>query len=317
MLLKTASFNPKALNFPDSWIGHLPLASFLMQELTPKIFVELGTHSGNSYFSFCQSVYENKINTRCYAVDTWLGDEHSGSYDEEFYQKVKDHNDENYSSFSTLLKMTFNEALDKFEDGSVDLLHIDGLHTYEAVKYDYESWLPKMSPDGVIVFHDTQVFERNFGVNKLWKELLEIYPNNIEFLHCNGLGVLQLNSVGLNKKLNWLEQSVDKKNELVKYFSALGDAASCKYKLKDLNSSLLASQSQVQSFQSQVQSFQSQVQSFQSQVQSLNSSLLASQSQVQSLNHQLNNVYMSKSWRITSPLRLISRELRAIFRSFN
>ena len=37
-------------------------------------------------------------------------------------------------TFSSLLRMDFADARDHIEDGSVDLLHIDGLHTYEAVR---------------------------------------------------------------------------------------------------------------------------------------------------------------------------------------
>jgi hypothetical protein len=46
-----------------------------------------------------------------------------------------------YESFSQLLCMTFDEALQQVADESVDLLHIDGLHTYEAVKRDYNATL--------------------------------------------------------------------------------------------------------------------------------------------------------------------------------
>ena len=95
-----------------------------------------------------------------------------------------------YSSFSQMLRSTFDQALEHFEDGSIDLLHIDGLHTYEAMRHDFESWRPKLSSRAVVLFHDTNVRERDFGGFKLWAELAEIYPNNFQSLHCVGLGVL-------------------------------------------------------------------------------------------------------------------------------
>ena len=175
---------PKFFSPPSAWIGHLHFAYFLIKELKPKIFVELGTHSGNSYFAFCQSVIENNTNTLCYAVDNWKGDVHTFEYEgEKIFSKVNNYNLNNYSKFSKLLRMDFDEALNNFDDRSVDLLHIDGFHTYEAVKHDFESWLPKLAPGAVILFHDTQVKQRDFGVYKLWQELGKTYSNNIEFPH--------------------------------------------------------------------------------------------------------------------------------------
>src|SRR5262249_37555106 len=129
-LLPMISFKPRSLNFPNAWVGHLPFAAWAMRELAPRTFVELGTHSGNSFFSFCQAVIEAGLSTRCYAVDTWRGDEHAGHYSEEVFDAVSRHHHEHYAAFARLLRMTFDEAVHYFGDESVDLLHIDGLHTY-------------------------------------------------------------------------------------------------------------------------------------------------------------------------------------------
>jgi hypothetical protein len=173
----------------SAWHGHVSFAHWLVWATRPSQIVELGTHNGVSYAAFCNAVTRLGLKTKCYAVDSWEGDVHAGFYSNETYEDIKRFNELHFSSFSSLLKMYFDQALDRFKDGSIDILHIDGLHTYEAVKKDFEDWLPKLSDRAVVLFHDTQVFEQDFGVHKLWDELKRDYPG-FEFQHSYGLGVL-------------------------------------------------------------------------------------------------------------------------------
>ena len=63
---------------------------------------------------------------------------------------------------------TFNEK--------IDLLFIDGDHSYERVKTDVQSWLPKLKDGGIIVFHDYSWAE---GVKKVVDEYIK--PIQIEY----------------------------------------------------------------------------------------------------------------------------------------
>ena len=128
----------------SAWLSHVPFAFWLVDTLRPSSIVELGTHTGVSYFAFCQVVQHLALDTHCHAVDTWLGDEHTGSYGESVYEDVSAYN-ERYATFSTLLRMSFDEASSQFADGSIDLLHLDGCHTYDAVRHDFDLWIPKLS----------------------------------------------------------------------------------------------------------------------------------------------------------------------------
>jgi len=244
-LIAIASFTPNSVESPICWVGHLPFAAWVIREVTPKVFVELGTHSGNSYFSFCQSVLESGIPTECNAVDKWHGDEQAGKYGEEVFVKVNEYSTKHYGGFSRVLRMTFDEAVSHFADKSIGLLHIDGLHAYEAVRHDFETWLPKLAPGAVVIFHDTHVREKNFGIWKFWKELQAQYPNNLEFEHSYGLGVLQLNNTPDDKRLKWLQPDSPEKLQLISYFTALGSRQLEYYELKQhvagLNQALTAS----------------------------------------------------------------------------
>lgn len=173
----------------SGWIEHVPFAFWVIQAHQPRSVVELGSHRGISYFAFCQAVKELGLQTRCHAVDTWEGDSQAGYYENDIHRSVVERNDASYAGFSSLLRMTFDDALAHVPDGSVDLLHIDGLHTFEAVSHDFTTWLPKMSARGVVLFHDTNVHTEGFGVQRFFAPLRERYPY-FEFQHGNGLGVI-------------------------------------------------------------------------------------------------------------------------------
>jgi hypothetical protein len=187
--LEAVLLPPERVGLPSSWWGHVPFAHWLVHELNPGLIVELGTHHGISFSAFCNAVKRYGLATRCYAVDTWQGDEHAGFYDESVFSNVSAFVEQNYSSFATLIRSSFDAATGLFADNSIDILHIDGLHTYEAVKTDFEAWLPKLSDRGVVLFHDIAIYERSFGVWQFWQEISQHYPS-FEFNHGCGLGVL-------------------------------------------------------------------------------------------------------------------------------
>jgi len=174
----------------STWVDHMAFGYDIVECLRPQVVVELGAYNGVSFFTFCQSMKENDIDGLCYAVDTWAGDEHTGSYDTSVIDGVRAHAREHYRGNSYLLQMYFNEALAHFDQESIDLLHIDGLHTYEAVKEDFNNWYPKLKPGGVILFHDIEARIKDYGVWKLWSELEAEY-DTFKFKHGFGLGVLR------------------------------------------------------------------------------------------------------------------------------
>ena len=190
----TGLLTPPAFWLPEqyvesAWVEHAPFAFWVMDAHRPDVLVELGTHHGFSYLAFCQAVERLGLDTRCYAVDTWKGDQHTGLYGEEVFEKLSRLHDARYRSFSELQRTTFADAARHFGDHTVDLLHIDGSHRIEDVTSDYETWLPKMSPRGVILFHDINVHRDEFGVWNLWDRIKGNYPH-FTFDHGHGLGVL-------------------------------------------------------------------------------------------------------------------------------
>lgn len=180
---------PARITLPYTWVGHIPFAFSLIKLARPRLLVELGTHSGNSFCAFCQAVHAHAIQCNCVAVDSWEGDLHAGFYDIEVYSSLADYVANNYGHFARLHRGYFDDAVNTFQDGTIDLLHIDGLHTYEAVKHDFETWLPKLSNRAVVLFHDTNVYEREFGVHQFWAEMIDSF-SGFAFTHSHGLGVL-------------------------------------------------------------------------------------------------------------------------------
>ena len=221
----------------SAWSGHYSFAYDLTRNTKPKIIVELGTHKGNSIFSMAQAVKDGELNTTLYPIDTWQGDSQAGFYGEEIYNDFIDISKQYYKEVELIpFKMLFDEAIKKFKDNSIDILHIDGLHTYEAVNHDFETWLPKVKKNtGVIMLHDVCETKDDFGVYKLWDELQDKY-NTITFEHYHGLGVIFLG---------------DKPNLTTRYYSCVSKNQEFKESLKifqkqnlELEASLKISQKQ-------------------------------------------------------------------------
>ena len=183
------NFSPRYESEVTSWHPHREFAYELIKDHKPQKIVELGVHYGDSYFTLCQACEELELDTQLYGIDHWLGDEQAGFYGEEVFEEVSCYNDEFYPKNSTLLRMDFEEALQQFEDLSIDLLHIDGSHDYESVKKDFEKWFPKLKKGGTILVHDILVKREDYGVAKFWEEISKNFFTKIH-REAHGLGIV-------------------------------------------------------------------------------------------------------------------------------
>lgn len=213
---------PERLTDAYDWQGHIPFAFWLIDIMKPSTYVELGTYKGDSYAAICQAIKEFGVSCEAHAVDTWEGDEHVGEYGDEIYNDFRQYHDSKYGAFSRLHRMRFEVAVDSFPDHSIDLLHIDGLHTYDAVKNDFETWQSKLSDRAIVLFHDSAVRERGFGVWQFVSELGKKYPT-FHFNHSNGLSCLIYGKRTPKLLKSMVSLNGHEADNVRSYFQALGD----------------------------------------------------------------------------------------------
>ena len=219
----------------------------------PGIFVELGTHTGASYCAFCQAASELMLPAKCHAVDTWKGDEHAGFYGDEVFEELNAYHAANYSHFSGLMRMTFDEAAAYFADGTIDLLHIDGFHIYDAVRHDFDTWLPKMSSRGVVLLHDSFEKERDFGIGLFLEELRAHYPV-FEFTHEHGLAVVGVGPLLANEPVFDLFKADDLETVAIRtLFSSLGAKISCETALLETKTAFAESSARIRALENKLE----------------------------------------------------------------
>ncbi|MES2092841.1 MAG: class I SAM-dependent methyltransferase [Actinomycetota bacterium] len=214
----------------SAWLAHGPFAFWLVAALKPATFAELGTHNGFSYFVFCEAATRLHLDTRTFAIDTWAGDDHAGFYGDDIFDLVVRVNTERYTSRSTLLRGYFDDFAGKFEDGTIDLLHIDGRHGYDDARHDFESWLPKMSDRGVVLFHDIAEHDHGFGVWQLWDDVAARYPS-FAFEHSHGLGVISVGPIIDPALQSLFDATVEETTLIREFYSARGQRVEAAYGL--------------------------------------------------------------------------------------
>ena len=180
--------NPK-LKFAY-WEGHRDFAYDLLQFVRPERLVELGSQYGCSLFSFCQAVRDFKLDTEINAVDMWSGDIGAEITGEEVYALVQKTAATYYPEVNLhLFQMCFDDARPNFADNSIDILHIDGGHTFEDVEHDFTTWLPKLKENGIVLFHDVYS-PIDQGSCDHWEKTKKEYDCYFDFTHSCGLGIL-------------------------------------------------------------------------------------------------------------------------------
>ena len=167
-----------------AWKGHFEFAMWLTNKYNPQVTVDLGVDYGHSTFALA---YQNK--GKVYGIDSFEGDEFTGysntydivknTYKQLVEQKVLDDN--------IIIKGFFNDIYDIFGK-KIDILHIDGTHSYEDVKNDFEKWSTKISDNGIILIHDVVSYIDTVG--KLFSEIT--LPKTM-MIHSAGLGVVSKN----------------------------------------------------------------------------------------------------------------------------
>lgn len=166
------------------------------QELKCKNIMEIGSYLGGNFYAMCK--LSNPLGIKI-SLDCPLYQNQSVIIKlNDTYTKMKSFAEDVYlvhtDSHATETKNQISSILNK---DKLDFLFIDGDHTYEGVKQDFEMYSTFVKKGGYIGFHDINDTEYHRNLNchvaKFWNELnynIKIEFNSKSF--CMGIGVIQI-----------------------------------------------------------------------------------------------------------------------------
>ncbi|MBW2986398.1 class I SAM-dependent methyltransferase [Candidatus Woesearchaeota archaeon] len=158
--------------------------------------VEIGTATGGTFYAFCQMASSD---AHIVSIDL-PGGPFGGGYELDDVQLFK-----TYAKIGQTIYFmredshkdsTKSGLIERLKDRKIDVLFIDGDHTYEGVKKDFELYAPLVAKGGVIIFHDIckHATVPDCQVDKFWNEIKDKYESK-EFIDPNdtewgGIGVV-------------------------------------------------------------------------------------------------------------------------------
>lgn len=154
------------------WCNYTETYDMIVDEIADdgKI-VEIGSFLGRSTHYLATAIINaNKENVKIYCVDTFQGStEHSSLNLPEDFSSVFKENLQYFIGRNMVIpcqgRSDSKEILDKFEDGSIDYIMVDGAHEYEPVVDDIENWWPKLKPTGTMFGDDYKLASVAEAVN--------------------------------------------------------------------------------------------------------------------------------------------------------
>lgn len=174
----------------SAWKGHREFANRLVRHMQPQVTVELGVDLGFSSFAMC---LDNPGTV--YGIDTFEGDDHAGLKSDAYERMMQVKEQHGFDNLE-IIRGTFKEAAASW-DRPVDILHIDGFHSVEAVQEDFDTWSPFLREGGVVLLHDTGAHE---GPRVLYEG--SDWPK-LNFAHSAGLGVMSRDAALIETIRDW------------------------------------------------------------------------------------------------------------------
>ena len=132
--------------------GLIDLCDYIARyyDLKKLTILEIGSYAGDSAKIFAERF------GKVICVDPWQNgydDKDAASYQHPM-ETVEKQFDENVAGFDNVIKMKMTSEEASKQVASVDVVYIDGLHTYDGVKKDIDLWQGKASR--VVSGHDYQ-----------------------------------------------------------------------------------------------------------------------------------------------------------------
>jgi predicted O-methyltransferase YrrM len=186
-------------NYSDGFLQPIQveeeLASLLeeVRRLDPRTVVEIGTSVGGTLYFWTRLAQPDAI---IVSVDL-PGGQFGGGYSPlraPIYRRfARERQKLHLMRADSHEQSTLERVKSLFDGGQIDFLFIDGDHTYEGVKKDWEMYSPLVRPGGLIVFHDVAGNYGTTQVKRFWDGVKTGYRHREYMVHPRGqygIGVL-------------------------------------------------------------------------------------------------------------------------------
>ena len=155
----------------------------ILEKFKPKILVEIGTATGGTLFLFTRIAHPEAI---LISIDLPEGPYGRGysKWKIQLYNSFAQNKqtihfiraDSHASNTLRKIKIILNNR-------KIDFLFLDGDHTYQGVKSDFDIYSPLVKKGGIIAFHDIVTHDKfhnpdeTIEVDRFWKEIKDNYKN--------------------------------------------------------------------------------------------------------------------------------------------
>jgi predicted O-methyltransferase YrrM len=168
----------------------------LVEQQKLEAVVEIGTGQGGTLACWCQLAQPHAV---VISVDLPGGD-FGGGYNQEREEEIRRLLPRDGQTLHLIREDSHEPSTVETVRGclrgkEIDLLFIDGDHTYEGVRQDFEAYAPLVKPSGLIVFHDIlpHPFAPECKVDLFWQEVKDRY-RSLELIAApytwGGIGIL-------------------------------------------------------------------------------------------------------------------------------